>query len=120
MPNSNGDPTEAETQSMLFRWASYNPELRCMFAIPNGGSRHKLEAINLKFQGVKAGVPDIFLPLPKGKYHGLFIELKVGKNKTSTSQNEWIERLKKAGYMSEVCYGFDNAKETIEKYLKEE
>ena len=50
-----------------------------MFHIPNGGSRNKLEASNLKKQGVKAGVPDLFLPVGRGSYHGLFIELKSAK-----------------------------------------
>ena len=110
--------SEAQEQSTLFQWASYFPELEYMFAIPNGGSRNKIEAVNLKRQGVKSGVPDLMLPLPKGIYHGLFIEMKVGKNKTSENQNKWLEYLSSVGYLTAVCYGFEEAKSTILSYLK--
>ena len=118
MPLKNGKRSEAEEQSILFEWAAYMPELENMYAIPNGGSRHPVEARNLKRQGVKSGVPDIHLALPKGKYHGLYIELKVGKNKTSKNQDEWLERLSKAGYAVAVCYGFEEAQKVILKYLE--
>lgn len=76
---------EADQQRKLFQWTTFirtkYPEIDLMFHIPNGGSRNKLEAANLKKQGVKAGVPDLFLPVGRGSYHGLFIELKYGKNK---------------------------------------
>ena len=75
-------------------------------------------AANLKKEGVKAGVPDIVLPVPRGAYHGLYIELKVGRNKTSLKQKEWISMLKEQGYFVEVCYGWIAAKEVIENYLK--
>ena len=121
MPRVNGQPTEAEEQAALFQWAKLAegsmPQLRLLYAVPNGGSRHKLEAANLKRQGVKAGVPDICLAYPKGVYHGLYIELKVGKNKTSEEQDKWLRNLKAVGYKTAVCYGFSQAKETIERYL---
>lgn len=71
---------EADHQKLIFEWAALNygkyPELRFMYHTPNGGSRNVIEAVNLKAQGVRSGVPDICLPVPKGKYHGLYIELK--------------------------------------------
>ena len=67
---------ESEEQICLFQWAQYQsgryPELELMYHIPNGGSRNKYEAANLKLQGVKAGVPDICLPVARGKFHGLY------------------------------------------------
>lgn len=108
---------EAMEQAALFEWAAYIPDLKYMHAIPNGGSRNKLEAINLKRQGVKAGVPDICLPLPKGEYHGLYIEMKYGKNKPSKKQSEYIEYLTSKGYKAAVCYGFNEAKNVIVDYL---
>jgi hypothetical protein len=89
-----------------------------MFHIPNGGSRNKLEAANLKKQGVKAGVPDLFLPISRGGYHGLFIELKYGKNKPTEKQAEWLKSLNEQGYAVAVCYGCEEASEKILKYLK--
>ena len=112
---------EAAEQEALFRWASYQygiyPELRLMHHIPNGGSRNKQEAANLKKQGVKSGVPDIFLPVPRGKYHGLYIEMKAGKNKATDNQSKWLEALNNQGYVAVVCVGCDQAVEVITKYL---
>lgn len=122
MPRVNGRPTEAEEQVKLFQWAKMSegirPQLKNLYAVPNGGRRDRIEAAHLKQQGVKPGVPDICLAYPSGVYHGLYIELKVGKNKTSAFQDEWLRNLKAAGYMAVVCYGFEQAKETIERYLK--
>lgn len=114
----NGKRSEADEQIALFRWAEYIPELKYMYAVPNGGKRHPAEARNLKLQGVKAGVPDICLPLPKGIYHGLYIEMKVGKNKTSEKQDDYLAYLNNVGYATSVCYGFEEAKRLIEIYLK--
>lgn len=112
---------EAAEQEALFRWASYQygiyPELRLMYHIPNGGSRNKQEASNLKKQGVKSGVPDICLPVSRGKYHGLYIEMKAGKNKATDNQSKWLEALNNQGYVAVVCVGCAQAVEVITKYL---
>ena len=88
-----------------------------MFAVPNGGSRNKIEAANLKRQGVKAGVPDIFLPLPRNGFHGLFIEMKTKGNKCSEAQNGYIAEMALQGYKVAVCYGADEAINEIKSYL---
>ena len=112
---------ENAEQEALFQWAAYNtgrfPELRLMFHIPNGGSRNKAEAANLKRQGVKAGVPDICLPVARGEYHSLYIEMKAGNNTTTEKQNEWLLDLSKQGNAAIVCYGWKTASAVIEKYL---
>ena len=76
---------ERAEQIALFTWAAWQsskyPELKLMFAIPNGGSRHPIEAVNLKTSGVKAGGPDIFLPVARGEYKCLWVEMKSEKGK---------------------------------------
>ena len=109
--------TEGQIQAQIFQWASYRPDLSLLFAIPNGGTRHKIEAVNLKRQGVKSGVPDMFLPVARRGYHGLFIELKTEIGRTSKNQNAWIESLNKQGYFCEVCHGFDSAMRVIKWYM---
>ena len=113
--------TEHSEQVALFNWAkrkeSRHPQLALMFAIPNGGKRHVVVAHKLKMSGAKAGVPDIFLPVPHGEKHGLWIELKVGKNKPTKEQNMWLSNLAGEGFATAVCYGFDEAKDTIVEYL---
>lgn len=88
-----------------------------IFAIPNGGSRNAIEAANLKRQGVKAGVPDLMIPVAKQGYHGLFIEMKVGYNKPTDKQVGWINLLIKNGYLVKVCYGSDEAINLITNYM---
>ncbi len=99
-------------------FSKINPEFDCIFAIPNGGFRNIITATRLKRTGVKAGVPDLFLAIPKKGYHGLFIELKNGsKGKLSLNQKEWIKRLNKNGYKAVCCYSFDESIELINNYL---
>ena len=120
----NPDKKESEEsgqQEALFSWAAYNmgrmPELEYMHHVPNGGKRDAATAIALKRQGVKAGVPDICLPAPRGIYHGLYIELKAGKNTTTAKQRSWLNYLRQQGYFTAVCYGWQTAAELVERYL---
>ena len=109
-------------QTCLFRWAAYEqgkyPELNLLYHIPNGGSRNKYEAANLKRQGVKAGVPDLCLPVARGKYHGLYIEMKAGKNTPSDLQKDWLKALNEQGSLAVVCYGWEKASEVLIQYLE--
>lgn len=88
-----------------------------VYHVPNGGSRNKLEAANLKRQGVKAGVPDLCFPAARHGYHGMYIEMKWGKNGTTPAQDDWIALLTANGYCVKVCYSFDEAKEQIDWYF---
>lgn len=112
---------EASEQIKLFNWAEFAtgkyPCLSLLYHIPNGGSRDKREAHNLKLQGVKSGVPDVCLPVPSGKYHGLYIEMKYGKNKPTENQTRWLTSLYKNGYFTTVCYNWEEARKVIENYL---
>ena len=85
--------------------------------IPNGGKRDKRTAVALKRQGVKAGVPDICLPVARNGYHGLYIELKAGKNKATKNQEKWQVFLNDQGYYAVICYGWREAAKVIEEYL---
>lgn len=117
-------PTEAQEQRALFMWCAYNrqkyPETEMLFHIPNGGSRNKIEAHNLKLQGVKPGVPDLMLPVPRGCHHGLFIELKRTKGgRASEEQLVWLRSLNRLGYKAIICHGWAEAAEAIKEYLGE-
>lgn len=88
--------------------ANQNPLYELIFAIPNGGHRNKATAGRLKAEGVKAGVPDLFLPVPSRGYHGLFIELKVGANKPTVAQKVWLGNLAQLGYCVAEVHDFAN------------
>lgn len=103
-------PEEEVEQTCLFRWAAYSlgahPELKLLHAIPNGGKRSKSEAARMKAAGVKAGVPDMFLPVARGGSHGLYIELKrIKGGRVSAEQLAWMEELTREGYTCAVCHG---------------
>lgn len=115
-------PTEDEEQIWLFSWAKINsgkwPELELMHHIPNGGMRSKSEAARFKAMGVKRGVSDVFLPVSKGGYHGLYIELKAKDGRPEKEQKEWIAAVREQGYYAAVCYGGIEAANLVEAYMK--
>lgn len=118
--------TEAGAQEAIFSWCdimrgSY-PELRLLHHIPNGGQRNKSTAIALKRQGVKAGVPDLMLPVARHGFHGLYIELKKADktNKATALQKQWLRDLTDQGYKAVVCYGYDEAVAVLADYLAQE
>jgi hypothetical protein len=114
-------PEQAE-QIALFHWATLwekqIPELKWLHHVPNGGKRTKIEAVILKQMGVKSGVPDVFLDVARGGYHGLRLELKAtAKDKASDNQNTWLEGYATRGYAVAVVVGWVQAKQFICDYL---
>lgn len=94
------------------------------FHIPNGGRRNPREGARLKAQGVKAGIPDIMVPVASGDYLGLFIEMKRKKvagcamPTVSKEQKHMMGLLEAQGYKCVVAYGADEAIYLLEQYLK--
>ena len=114
---------ESDHQQALFAWAKLaqtkHPELSLLHAIGNGNARtNAIQGARMKREGVLAGVSDIFLPVSRGGYHGLYIELKVKGNTTSPSQKWWIAEVGKQGYLAKVCFGWIETKVIIEEYLE--
>ena len=115
--------TEHEEQVALMRLVEMHkgrwPELGMLFSIPNGGDRNVIVARKLKAEGVRRGVPDLCLCLPRGGYHGLFIELKRQKGgQVSAEQKAWISALRGQGYRAEVCKGATEAWDVIREYVQ--
>ncbi|MBK1727652.1 VRR-NUC domain-containing protein [Halorhodospira neutriphila] len=114
-------PSEHEEQAALFRWAALQqrrrPELALLHAIPNGGDRHPAVAARLQAEGVRAGVPDLCLPVARGGWHGLYVELKTRRGRPSRRQRAWLRALRAQGYRAELCRGWPQARAVIESYL---
>ena len=118
---------EHDEQVCLFDWARLyareEPRLNLMFAIPNQGGKGT-EAIKrgkkMVKEGLKKGVPDIFLPVVTEEFGGLFIEMKSKGGKLSVEQTAYLNDLNKAGYLCGVCYSFEQAKALIMDYLNSE
>lgn len=113
---------EHQEQVALFRWAAcleaQHPELKLMYAIPNGGARHIAVARKLKAEGVKAGMPDICLPVARQTFHALYIEMKSEKGKLSSLQKEKIGMLQGAGNYACVYWDWISAARVICNYLE--
>lgn len=113
--------SEETEQVNIIEWArwqiSSHPELTLLHHCPNGGSRNKAEAIKLKQMGVIAGVPDLHLPVPKGIYAGLYIELKYNKGRLESSQREFLKLAARYGNYCAVCYGAEEAIRVINEYI---
>ena len=113
---------ETEEQAALIAWADKTViDGICigdyLIHIPNEGKRGPKAARDAKRLGLRKGVLDLFLALPRGGYAGLWIEMKSCNGKPTTEQIKWIDRMIKAGFFAEVCQGFRNAKDSIESYL---
>lgn len=115
------DNEEARIQAEFFEKVPlFFPTLpdRLLFAIPNGGSRNKIEAANLKRQGVKRGVTDVLLQIPKKGYASLCIEFKTPKGRQSDEQKEYQRQVEMAGSKYVIVRSVEQAIKTMQSYLK--
>jgi hypothetical protein len=131
-----GIPTEHEEQARLIAWTEFMehlyPELRWIYAVPNGGlrpykeyhdnhgrkKRYSTESNKLKAEGVKAGVPDLCLPIRKSIYTDLYIEMKrISGGKLSDDQEAWLNHLLSQGKCAVICKGCEAAQQVILHYL---
>lgn len=112
---------EYESQCTVMEWRDYNlkkyPELELLNASANGEKRDKRAGTRLKKSGVKAGMPDLHLPVARGEYHSLYIEMKDGIKPLSKSQKEVKPKLEAQGNAVVVCYSCDQAIEALVMYL---
>ncbi len=116
--------TEDEAQAAVFQWAEYAiaayPCLKLLHHIPNEGKRSASYGARLKRLGMKRGVSDICLPVARGGYHGLYIELKVAGGKPTSEQKDFLRSVNIEGFLGVLCYGSREAITLIERYVKGE
>ena len=114
-------PTELQEQIAVCNWwftasKTYKLPVFALFAIPNGGGRGVIESANFKRSGVRPGIPDLFLAVPKDTRCGLFIEMKAAKGRESAEQVV-VRRFLFKSYDSVVCWSAAEAITAIEDYL---
>lgn len=113
--------TEHQIQSQYFKILSLNenkfPFLKYIFAIPNGGARHIAVAKKMKAEGVKRGVPDIFIPITVRTSPGMFLETKTSIGRQSPEQKEYEAFLVSELYMYAVCKSVEELLFETENYL---
>lgn len=113
---------EFEMQCCLFNWAELAaakyPALRLLRGSMNGVYLTPAQAGKAKAAGMKKGEHDVTLPVPRGGYTGLSIELKHGKNKPTPDQIDYGARLKVEGWYIAYCWEWTEAADLIKKYLE--
>ncbi|EKI3096579.1 VRR-NUC domain-containing protein [Escherichia coli] len=106
-----------EQVRVFWHMEQYNPALYArLHSTPNGGMRSDATAWKMKAEGQKAGYPDLSLDVPRGRYHGMRLELKFGKNRVSEHQKHWLRMLSDDGYYCCVAYGHQQAIELLMAY----
>jgi hypothetical protein len=127
-PEQIASNSEHSIQSAFFCWANLNkgtyPQLETLlFSIPNGGQRSKSQAAQLRAEGVKKGVPDVFLSVARKGWNGLYIEFKrpgTENQKEGTltkEQKKFAEMVKEENYYHFVAYSYGQAAQMVVNYL---
>lgn len=116
------DNEESRMQMALVRWwavrhREFGVGEHMLFAIPNGGRRDVIGAAILKKEGQRNGISDIMLAVPRGKYHGLFLELKTETGVVSDAQTMFLCDANKQGYAAYVCRSLGQAIKLIQNYM---
>ena len=109
---------EEREQILLFNWIRRTPQIadHC-WSTPNERKTTKYNGMRLKQMGLMPGAADITIAIPIEPYHGLYIELKYGKNTVTPLQKKFLENRRKMGYCAEAIWGYENARAFITNYL---
>lgn len=121
------DSSEHAEQSAVIDWwdkacGTYGLPQFALFAVPNGAhlASGYIGASRLKAEGMRPGALDLVLAVPRDQFHGLFLEMKYGRNKPSEDQDAFIAYLLGAGYHASVQWSADSAIAAIKEYLDEQ
>ena len=116
--------SEAQEQAAVITWWGHYCQTQnlppfALFSIPNGAhlAGGMIAAVQLKRQGMRPGVLDLFLTVPRSEYHGFYIEMKVGKNKPSDEQKAFYQFARSEGYAAGIYWSADDAINAIKKYF---
>jgi hypothetical protein len=120
-------PLESDEQKTVIAWAALAqgtwPDLRLLHAVPNGyyGGKDRIAAAKhfnrLRAEGLRPGWPDLNLPVARGPFIGLAIEMKRSGQTPTPEQVDFLGLLTKAGHRTRVCFSASEAIETLREYL---
>ena len=114
---------EAIEQAKVVAWARANernyPFLWMLHSSLNGVKMTKAQAVRAIAQGMKKGVADLFLPVKKGVYSGLYIEMKSEKGRTSIDQSKFLTAVSENDYLAHICYSAVEAIDKIKGYYNQ-
>ena len=107
--------SESDEQIGFVSWFEAQfPGVR-IFHIPNGGHRAMSVAKKMKAEGVRSGVPDLYIPAWK-----IWVEMKrTTGGRLSSDQKDWIEYLSGIGDEVIVANGATDASRQLLQVLRE-
>ena len=105
--------TETQFQTAVFNWFKTNTYTMLAYHIPNEGKRFR------SCNGIKKGAPDICIPVPRGVFGAMYIELKTASGKVSQEQYTYIAALQELGNFVVICRSLDEVKLAVSQYLSE-
>lgn len=114
---------EYQHQQLVIKWTQQPqirkkyPDLKLLYHVANERKCTPKQGAFLKRMGLRKGVPDLHLPVAKGEYHSLYIEMKDETGATSPDQEWWIREMMQKGNFCEVCHGWESAVRVLEWYL---
>jgi hypothetical protein len=85
-----------------------------VFAIPNQANRHISNAVKMKAEGVRAGVPDLCFIMPEGR--AAWVEMKTPKGSLSQPQREFRDRCMRLGHPWAMCRSVDEALKVLTEW----
>lgn len=121
---------EHEIQAVIVSWADQAAaippavsrgglgKLALLYAIPNGGRRDAITGARLKSEGVRAGMPDLHLPVARGPALSLYLEIKTPAGRLSDPQRRLLPRLASEGHLVAVCRSSRAAIDLLLGYLE--
>lgn len=110
-------PSEHQIQSTFCEWLDKSGYQNDYFAVPNAARRSPRHGAYMKEEGLRAGVPDLFITIGVHGSHGLFLEFKTQKGRLTESQRERINLLTLRGYSCEVVRSVEEAIDAFKCYL---
>jgi hypothetical protein len=112
-----GVESERRAQQRLVQWM-YEAKVP-FYAICNGADVSPHHRQTLLSEGMSPGMFDLCLPLARGCYHSMYLELKRsdGGSGMSDAQKAWQKVLQENGHFAVCCHGYEKAKEAVEWYL---
>ena len=117
--------SEAQEQASVIEWwrfacRKYGVTEVALLHVANEGTGSVVRGRLQKRQGVRAGVADLFLSVPRGSFSGLWIEMKRMGGRVRPEQREFLEKMRDLGYDGVVCHGAEEAIEKIHAYMMQD
>ena len=107
---------ENKFQRAVAQWLDMQHPNLLWWHTPNEGKRSNFERWLAKILGMRAGVSDIVILQPNKSFHGIVMELKVGKNKCTPAQSKFLQQAQHLQYYACTCYSIDEVINVVNSY----